>query len=66
MTGPNSPSVIESALHLATESDSLKEVERNLKREGYEFVEQHLSGRFIRQQINERLIPGDKKRRIRF
>ena len=65
MTGPNSPSVIERALHLATESESLKEVERKLKREGYEFVEQHLRGRFIRQQINERLIPGDKKRRIR-
>ena len=52
-------------MQLATESESLKEVERKLKQEGYEFVEQHLRGRFIRQQINERLIPGDKKRRIR-
>ena len=66
MTGPNSAGIIERALRLATESQSLKEVERKLKGEGYEFVEQHLRGRFIRQQINERLIPSGKRRRIRF
>ena len=66
MTGPYSPGVIERALQLATESQSLNEVERKLKQEGYEFVEQHLRGRFIRQQIIERLIPSGRKHRIQF
>lgn len=66
MTGPNSTGIIERALQLAGECHSLNEVTRKLKGEGYEFVEQHLRGRFIRQQINERLMPMGKKRRIRF
>jgi hypothetical protein len=66
MNGPNSPSVIERALQLATESQSFNEVERKLLREGYEAVVQHLRGRVIRRQIVARLMPSEKKRRVRF
>jgi transcriptional/translational regulatory protein YebC/TACO1 len=66
MPGPNSPGVIERALQVAAESQSLNEVEHKLKQEGYEFVEQHLRGRVIRKQIIERLMPSDKKRPTRF
>ena len=60
------PSIIERALELAPECVSLAEVRRMLKAEGYEQVDGHLGGRFIRQQLLERLMPSEKKRRIRF
>lgn len=59
------PGIIERALQLAPECVSVSEVQRRLRAEGYIQIEQHLAGRFIRQQILERLIPTDKKRRIR-
>ena len=58
--------IIERALELAPECDSVAEVRRMLRTEGYTQVDAHLSGRLIRKQIIERLAPSDKKRRIRF
>ena len=58
--------IIERALVLAPECDSVAEVRRMLRTEGYTQVDAHLSGRLIRKQIIERLAPSDKKRRIRF
>ena len=58
--------IIVRALELAPECDSVAEVRRMLRTEGYTQVDAHLSGRLIRKQIIERLAPSDKKRRIRF
>ena len=58
--------IIERALELALECASVSEVMRKLKAEGYTQIEAHLSGRIIRRQIIGRLMPSDKKRRIRF
>ena len=57
--------IIERAMELASECGSVSEVMRRLKAEGYTQVEAHLSGRLIRQQIIQRLLPSDIKRRIR-
>jgi hypothetical protein len=59
------PSIIERALQLAAESRSVDEVRRKLKAEQYSQVAEHLSGKFIRSQIVERLQPNGKDRRIR-
>lgn len=59
------PSIIERALELAPECASVTEVKARLKAEGYIQIDAHLTGRFIRQQITERLLPSAKKRRVR-
>ena len=59
------PGIIERALELATESQSVDEVRKTLKAEGYSSVTEHLSGKFIRKQIVERLLPSEKARRVR-
>ena len=59
------PHIIERALALAPECTSVTDVKRRLKNEGYTQIEEHLTGRLTRQQIIERLVPNDKKRRIR-
>lgn len=59
------PHIIERALELAPECVSVTDVKRRLKAEGYIQIEEHLAGRLTRQQIIERLLPNDKKRRIR-
>lgn len=59
------PGIIQRALELALECVSLTEVIRKLKAEGHSQVEAHLSGRVIRSQIVERLLPSDKNRRVR-
>lgn len=59
------PGIIERALELAAESRSVDEVRKTLKAEGYSSVAEHLSGKFIRRQIVERLLPSDKARRVR-
>ena len=63
--GGMEPGIIERALELAPECATITQVKHKLKAEGYAQIEAHLSGRFIRQQISERLIPTGKKRRIR-
>ena len=59
------PGLIERALELAPECLSVSEVKRKLKAEGYSQIEEHLAGRLIKAQIVERLIPNEKKRRVR-
>jgi hypothetical protein len=49
--------IIERAFQLATESGTVDEVKRKLRREGYFNVEAHLSGRQIRSEITQRLNP---------
>jgi hypothetical protein len=51
MTGPNSPNIIERAFELAAECNSVDEVKRKLKGEGYQMVEQHLAGRIINWRV---------------
>ena len=62
---PMKPGIIERALELAAESRSVDEVRKTLKAEGYSSVAEHLSGKFIRRQIVERLLPSEKARRVR-
>jgi hypothetical protein len=59
--------IIERAFDLARESASLRELKAALKEEGYGAgsIDAHLSGRQIKAQLNERLLPSDKKRRVR-
>lgn len=57
--------IIERALELAPECLSVSEVKRKLKAEGYSQIEEHLAGRLIKAQIVERLLPNEKKRRVR-
>ena len=59
------PNIIERALEMATESKSVVEVKQKLKAEGYDQIDQHLSGKFTRGQIVRQLLPNDKKRRVR-
>ena len=59
------PAIIERALALAQECVSLTQVKRKLEAEGYDQVDAHLNGRLMRKQIVERLLPTDKKRRVR-
>ena len=61
----HSPNIIERAFELAPECASVSEVRSKLKTEGYSQIEAHLSGRMIRGQIVQRLLPNDKKRRVR-
>ena len=63
--GRMKPSIIERALELAAESQSVDEVRRKLKAEQYSQVAEHLSGKLIRSQIVERLQPNGKDRRVR-
>ena len=65
MSGQVRPSIIERALTLGPERNSIAEITRKLKAEGYEQVDQHLGGRTLRRQLVERLMPSDKKRRVR-
>lgn len=65
MTSLTSKHIVERAWELAAESNSVREVREKLKREGYEMVDQHLEGRLLKQQIVQRLLPTDKKRRVR-
>ena len=64
MTGPNR-NIILRAYELAAESRSVPEVARKLKDEGYAQVDAHLSGKLLRKQIVQRLLPTGKKRRVR-
>ena len=59
--------IIERAFALAAESQSLREVRVKLKREGFGNTDVYLSlsGRLIRTQLNERLLPIGKERRVR-
>ena len=59
------PGIIERALKLAADCDSLTQLKRKLQAEGYEHIDQHLAGKAIRRQIVERLLPTGKKRRVR-
>ena len=65
MTGQTRPGVIERALALAPECNSVAEITRKLKAEGYDQVDHHLVGRTLRRQLVERLMPSHKKRRVR-
>jgi hypothetical protein len=65
MMSPDKPRIIERALELAAECKTVAEVKRKLKAERYERIDEHLAGRQIRGQITERLLPSDKKRRVR-
>ena len=58
------PGNIQRALELAPECASVTGVIRKLKAEGHVQVDAHLSGKMIRRQIVERLLPSDKKRRV--
>ena len=64
MTGPTK-NIILRAYELAAESQSVPEVARKLKAEGYTQVDAHLSGKLLRSQIVQRLVPTGKKRRVR-
>jgi len=66
MSGSNTPGIIERAVELAPECVSVTQVKGKLKAEGYAQIDAHLGGRLIHQQVMERLLPSDKKRRIRF
>ena len=59
--------VVERALAIAPHCNSVREVKSKLKELGYSTheIELHLAGRLIRSQIVERLLPSDKKRRVR-
>ena len=60
------PGMIERALETRElKSQSVDEVRKTLKAEGYSSVTEHLSGKFIRKQIVERLLPSEKTRRVR-
>lgn len=59
------PGIIERALELASECVSVSEVRRKLKAEGYTQIDEHLGGRLTRSQIVDRLLPNEKKRRVR-
>jgi hypothetical protein len=59
------PGIIERALELAIDCESLTQLKHKLRAEGYELIDQHLSGKAIRRQIVERLRPTGKKRRVR-
>ena len=59
------PGIIERALELAAESQSVDEVRRKLKAEQYSQVAEHLNGKLIRSQIVARLQSNGKDRRVR-
>jgi hypothetical protein len=59
------PGIIERALELAPECDSVLQLRQKLRAEGYEQVDQYLAGKSFKKQIVERLMPTDKKRRVR-
>lgn len=59
------PGIVERALQLATECDSVLQLKQKLRAEGYEMVDQYLTGKAFKKQIVERLRPTDKKRRFR-
>jgi hypothetical protein len=64
MTGPTK-NIIVRAYELASESRSVPEVASKLRAEGYTQVDAHLSGKLLRSQIVQRLLPSGKKRRVR-
>ena len=59
--------LVERAFSLAPESSTLVELRRKLIAEGYGYVDVHihLSGRHIKEQLNERLRPTGVERRVR-
>ena len=59
--------LIERAFRLAPESSTLVELRRKLIAEGYGYVDVHihLSGRHLKEQLNERLRSSGVKRRVR-
>ena len=59
--------LVERAFDLAPETSTLGELRRKLIAEGYGYVDVHihLSGRHIKEQLNQRLRPTGVKRRIR-
>ena len=59
--------LVERAFSLAPESSTLVELRRKLIAEGYGYLEVHLhlSGRHIKEQLNERLRQTGVKRRVR-
>lgn len=57
--------IIGRALQIAPECASVLDVKRQLRGEGYAQVDAHFSGRLLRQQITERLLPSEKPRRVR-
>jgi hypothetical protein len=65
MSRPNAPGIIERALELAPDCLSVGEVKHKLKSEGFSQIDAHLAGKMIRTQLVERLLPNDKKRRVR-
>ena len=59
--------IIERAFELACESASLNELRAKLRGEGFGRTEVavHLHGRFLKAQLNERMLPTENKRRVR-
>ena len=57
MTCPNEVPIIVRAFELAAESNSIRELRQKLRAEGYARVDEHLTGRLIRAQLNERMLP---------
>ena len=53
--------IIERALELASQCGTIEQVRKKLSREGYMNVDAHLTGRFIKQQIKDRLNPELKR-----